>query len=142
MTRLLVSLDVMSDSLTLDELMRTFGFSESVSSFSKGVNALGRTRRRSLLRFESSAGDDAACDDHIATLMTDLYRIDACLATLGTTEVSVWLNIGLLFSTADGSVDFAAITLSNAKVPLRISVSAYPVAESCNDENGEKVEGL
>jgi hypothetical protein len=142
MKRLLVSLDVMSDSLTLDELMRTFGFSESVSSFSKGdVNTLGRIRRRSLLRFESSAGDDAGCDDHIATLMTDLYRIDACLATLGTTEVSVWLNIGLLFSTADGSVDFAAITLSNAKVPLRISVSAYPVAESCN-ENGEKVQEL
>jgi hypothetical protein len=131
MTRLLVSLDVMSDSLTLEELTRNFGFSLSENSFSRGeIDDLGRTRKYSLLRFESPADEGATCDEHIATLKTDIDRIDAQLDRLGRVDVSLLLNIGVLFTTAYGSVEFATVILRNASTPLRVSNSACPVADS------------
>lgn len=139
MKRLFVSLDVMSNSLTLNELIRTFGVSQSRDSFSRGdAGFLGKTRTYSLLRFESSADEGATCEEHIATLKTDIDRIDAHLDGFLDLDVSLLLNIGVFFTTANGSVDFAAITLSNAKIPLRISVSAYPVADACDVEAPEE----
>jgi hypothetical protein len=134
MARLLVSLDVMSDSLTLEELTRVFGLSLSQNSFSLGeIDDIGRVYKYSLLRFESSAGDDATCDEHIANLKPEIDRIDARLDRIGGIDVNLLLNVGLLFADAYGSVEFAPVALRTATVPLRISVSAYPVGDPSSD---------
>jgi hypothetical protein len=131
MKRLLVSLDITSASLTLEELVATFGVSQSENSFSRGdIDDLGRTRRYSLLRFESSAADAATCDEHIATLQAGINRIDDHLEIVASVDINLLLNIAILFTTADGSVDFTAIRLRNRTVPLRLSVTAYPLAGS------------
>src|SRR5258708_40204255 len=103
MKRLLVSLDVMSDSLSLDELALAFGSSTSVNSFSRGTtDDLGRIRRYSLLRFESSADEGATCEEHIAALKMDIDRIDTHLTVSGTVDASLLLNIGILSTRAEG----------------------------------------
>jgi len=131
MKHLIVSLDLMSDSLTLDDLSRIFGSSPSEDSFSRGdIGPLSRIRTYSLLRFELSADEGAACEEHLATLKTDIARIDAHLDRLGSVDVSLLLNIGVFFTTANGSVEFAPVTLRNETTPLRISVTAYPVADA------------
>lgn len=135
MKTLTVSLDVLSYSLTLDDLIRMFGPTSSLDSFSRGdIGPLGRVRQYSLLRFESAADDGAPCDEHIATLKTDIDRIDAWIERAGGSEVDLLLNIGVFFTTADGSVTFSAVALRNTTTPLGISVSAYPVGESCTEK--------
>lgn len=134
MARLLVSLDVMSDSLTLKELTRTFGLSLSQNSFSVGeIDDRGKVYKYSLLRFESNAGDNASCDEHFADLKPEIDRVDARLGSLGMIDVNLLLNVGLLFTEAYGSIEFAPVVLRTTRVPLRISVSAYPVGGACSD---------
>ncbi len=134
MKTLTVSLDVLSYSLPLEDLIRMFGPTSSSDSFSRGdIGPLGKSRKYSLLRFESTADDGAPCDEHIATLKTDIDRVDTWLKREGGSEVSLLLNIGVFFTTANGSVTFSAVALRNTTTPLDISVSAYPVGDSCTE---------
>lgn len=134
MKHFLVSLDVMSSSLSLNELTQAFGSSSSPDSFNLGdTDNVGRIRKYSLLRFESSADESALCEEHIATLKTDIERIDAHLEQAGKIDISLLLNIGCFFTTANGSAEFTAVTLRNSTTPLRISVTAYPLEDSCSD---------
>jgi hypothetical protein len=131
MTDLIVSLDVISNSLSLSVLIEMFGASTSSGSFTQGeLSPRGTPRKCSLLRFESSAAESATCEEHIATLRCDLERIAARLEGRENIDITLLLNIGLFFATANGSVDFESLRLRSAHVPLRISVTAYPVSEA------------
>jgi hypothetical protein len=101
MKRYMVSLDVGSHTLTLDEISRRMGAAPSPGSHDKGdLDHRGSSCfLGSLWRLDSNADDAATIEDHCRSLGSRLPRGQRPQDDDRPADLEIWLRIGVMYDT-------------------------------------------